>query len=151
MADGGSDGAGGTAAAVPAGTAAPAAAGGAGTGTGAAAAPRFATMRMLSRGWWLFLLRGVVSILFGILALFSIFGMVMAERRARRKADATLDKARAMTSILPFVAIAQRRARFALDMPMLLALTVSAVLTAWMLLGGHAALFGADPLAMTAI
>lgn len=89
--------------------------------------------------------------LFGILALFSIFGMVMAERRARRKADATLDKARAMTSILPFVAIAQRRARFALDMPMLLALTVSAVLTTWMLLGGHAALFGADPLAMTAI
>lgn len=89
--------------------------------------------------------------LFGILALFSIFGMVIAERRARRKADATLDKARAMTSILPFVAIAQRRARFALDMPMLLALTVSAVLTAWMLLGGHAALFGADPLAMTAI
>lgn len=89
--------------------------------------------------------------LFGILALFSIFGMVMAERRARRKADATLDAVRATTSILPFVAIAQRRARLALDMPMLFALSVSAILTAWMLLGGHAALFGADPLAMTAI
>ena len=89
--------------------------------------------------------------LFGILARFSIFGMVMAERRARRKADATLDAVRATTSILPFVAIAQRRARLALDMPMLFALSVSAILTAWMLLGGHAALFGADPLAMTAI
>nr|WP_210319153.1 NnrU family protein [Devosia faecipullorum] len=89
--------------------------------------------------------------LFGILTLFSIFGMVMAERRARRNADTDLDRARENTSILPFVAIAQRRARFTLDMPMLVALILSALLTAWMLLGGHAALFGADPLAMTTI
>jgi uncharacterized membrane protein HdeD (DUF308 family) len=34
-----------------------------------AAAGRFATARMLARGWWLFLLRGVVGILFGLLAL----------------------------------------------------------------------------------
>lgn len=32
---------------------------------------RFAVIRMLARGWWLFLLRGVAGLLFGILALFA--------------------------------------------------------------------------------
>lgn len=36
-----------------------------------AATGRFAVARMLARGWWLFLLRGVAGILFGLLALFT--------------------------------------------------------------------------------
>lgn len=32
---------------------------------------RFAVIRMLARGWWLFLLRGVAGFLFGVLALFA--------------------------------------------------------------------------------
>lgn len=38
-----------------------------GTGPGG----RFSVVRMLARGWWLFLLRGVAGILFGVLALFA--------------------------------------------------------------------------------
>jgi uncharacterized membrane protein HdeD (DUF308 family) len=35
---------------------------------GTIAAGRFGTVRMLARGWWLFLLRGVAGILFGLVA-----------------------------------------------------------------------------------
>ena len=90
-------------------------------------------------------------ILFGVFALFSLFGIVMAERRVRKNADKALNDLRNSTSIIPFAAIVQRRSRFAIDMPMIAALVLAAALTAWMLLGGHAALFGVDPLAMTAI
>lgn len=89
--------------------------------------------------------------LFGVFALFSIFGMVMAERRSGRKADPALQELLNSTSILPFAAILQGRNRLRLDAAMILALGISGLLTTWLLLGGHAALFGADPLAMTGI
>lgn len=81
--------------------------------------------------------------LFGCFALFALFGMVMAERRNGS------NPFNASTSIIPFAAIARGRARFGIDPAMILALALTAALSAWLLLGGHAALFGADPLAMT--
>ena len=81
-------------------------------------------------------------ILFGVFALFAVFGIVMSERRNRQNA------LRQATSIVPFVAIAQGRARLRVDAAMLMALAVAAALTAWLLTGGHAALFGADPLSL---
>lgn len=69
--------------------------------------------------------------------------MVMAERRNWS------NPLNASTSIIPFAAIAQGRARFGIDPAMILALALTVALSAWLLLGGHAALFGTDPLAMT--
>lgn len=87
-------------------------------------------------------------LLFGTFALFALFGMLMTERRHRKREPDRFGALARTTSIIPFAAITQGRARLRLDPPMLIALFVSAALTAWLLLGGHAALFGADPLAM---
>jgi uncharacterized membrane protein len=90
-------------------------------------------------------------ILFGVFALFSLFGMVMADRRTKKKADPRAQDVQGSTSILPFAAIVQGRTQLRVDRAMIIALVISAVLTAWMLVGGHAVLFGADPLLMTQI
>lgn len=90
-------------------------------------------------------------LLFGAFALFSIFGMVMAEKRARKKADIVVMGLCKTTSILPFNALLAGRAQFRVDRNMVIAFAISALLTAWLLVGGHAALFGADPLLMTQI
>jgi len=83
-------------------------------------------------------------LLFGAFGLFAIFGMVMAERRNRSDMKAT-------TSILPFAAILSGRASLRVDASMLIALAAAILLSAWLLAGGHSALFGADPLLMTTI
>ncbi len=88
-------------------------------------------------------------LLFGAFALFSIFGMAMADRRARKKADIVVVSLLETTSILPFAAVLSARADFQVDRSMVIALAISALLTGWMLVGGHAVLFGADPLLMT--
>ncbi len=90
-------------------------------------------------------------ILFGSFALFAVLGMAMADRRSRKKSDKALIDLMNSTSALPFVAIAQGRARPRLDRHMAIAFAIAAALTTWLLLGGHAVLFGADPLAMTMI
>jgi uncharacterized membrane protein len=90
-------------------------------------------------------------LLFGTFALFAIFGMITTERRLQRKKPEILAALSGTTSILPFLAIAQRRTHLRFDQQMLIALLATAALTAVLLLGGHAALFGADPLAMAAI
>lgn len=84
-------------------------------------------------------------LLFGVLALFAVFGMVMTERRNR------LIPLFNSTSVIPFAAVLRGQTRLRVDAAMLVALVTAAALTIWLLLGGHAVLFGADPLAMAGI
>ncbi|WP_196260149.1 NnrU family protein [Pelagibacterium limicola] len=88
-------------------------------------------------------------LLFGVLALLALAGFVLGDRRSRRRLGSRWPKVAETTSIIPFLAIIQGRARLRFDLPLLAAMAVASVLTGWMLLGGHAFLFGADPLAAT--
>ncbi|ODT72526.1 MAG: NnrU family protein [Pelagibacterium sp. SCN 63-23] len=90
-------------------------------------------------------------LLFGAFALFALVGIATAERRARRRQEPGFAEFERSTTILPFAALLSGRAHWRVDRAMLVALVLTAVLTFWLLAGGHAALFGADPLAMTAI
>lgn len=87
-------------------------------------------------------------VLFGGLLLFSALGIRGLEARNRRRPDESRDRSAAETSIVPFAAIAAGRTALRLDAPMILAAAVAALLTLWLLVGGHAALFAADPLLM---
>lgn len=87
-------------------------------------------------------------LLFGALFVFAVMGIPLSERRARKRLGAAWQEVAGTTSIVPFVAIVQRRARLKADIGTVLALALTIVLTAWLLVGGHAALFGADPLAL---
>lgn len=87
-------------------------------------------------------------LLFGTFALFAVFGMVMTERRHHRRQPDAFAAIAQTTSVTPFLAVLQGRTHLRIDQPMILALAATAGLTAWLLLGGHLALFGADPLAM---
>lgn len=87
-------------------------------------------------------------LLFGTFALFAVFGMVMAERRHRRRQPDAFAAIAQTTSVTPFLAVLQGRTHLRIDQQMVVALAAAAGLTAWLLLGGHLALFGADPLAM---
>jgi uncharacterized membrane protein len=89
-------------------------------------------------------------LLFGSLLAFALLGMVTGDRRARRALGEQWPAIAGSTSVIPFAAILAGRASLRLDPPLLLGLLIAAALTAWLLLGGHAALFGADPLAMAA-
>lgn len=85
-------------------------------------------------------------VLFGGFALFSLGGIAMSEKRARRRlADNWRLKSQA-SSIVPFAAVLSGRARLAVDGPMLLAIAFTALTVWWLLAGGHALLFGADPM-----
>ncbi|WIJ26970.1 NnrU family protein [Devosia sp. RR2S18] len=90
-------------------------------------------------------------LLFGTLALFGVFGIVMTERRSSKRQEPSLQFLKQETSIVPFLALAQRRARLRVDPAMLVAFILTVLLTAWLLIGGHAVLFGADPLAMAQV
>lgn len=87
-------------------------------------------------------------VLFGALFLFALVGIPLTERRARKRLGEDWPALAAKTSILPFAAIIGGRARFGLDGPMLAALLLTVLIAAWLLSGGHAMLFGADPLAL---
>jgi uncharacterized membrane protein len=87
-------------------------------------------------------------VLFGALLLFALAGIPLTDRRARKRLGDDWPALAARTSILPFAAIISRRAHFRLDGPMLAALLLTALIAAWFLTGGHALLFGADPLAL---
>ncbi|WP_338723360.1 NnrU family protein [Devosia sp. XK-2] len=86
--------------------------------------------------------------LFGALGIFAVIGMVMTERRNRRRLGASWSAETKSSSVLPFAAIIRGRAALSLDRPMVIGLMVSAVVTIWLLAGGHASLFSADPLAL---
>ena len=87
-------------------------------------------------------------ILFGALGIFSIVGMVTTDRRNRRRLGATWNTVTLGSSVFPFAAMIGGRAPFRIDRPMIIALVVVALITVWLLAGGHAGLFGADPLAV---
>ena len=87
-------------------------------------------------------------LLFGALLAFALLGMVITDRRSRRRLGAQWAEIARTTSVLPFAAILAGHTQLRLDGALALAILTSAALTAWLLLGGHTALFGADPLAM---
>ena len=86
--------------------------------------------------------------LFGSLLVFALMGMVITDRRARRRLGEDWPAIARRTSVLPLAAALAGRTRLRLDWPLAAAMIASAAITAWLLLGGHAALFGADPLAL---
>ncbi|WP_404404775.1 NnrU family protein [Pelagibacterium halotolerans] len=87
--------------------------------------------------------------LFGTLTLLAISGFWLGDKRARRSLGSRWDDLATRTSIVPFAAIVSGRTRLRVDMPMIAAAVASAGLTFWLLSGGHARLFGADPIAAT--
>jgi len=87
-------------------------------------------------------------LLFGPLFAFAVLGMVSTDRRARRRLGNQWSAIADSTSVLPFAAVLTARTRLRLDFPLVVSVLISALLTTWMLMGGHAALFGADPLTM---
>ncbi|CAN7657332.1 NnrU family protein [Rhizobium sp. LjRoot30] len=86
-------------------------------------------------------------ILFGGFGCFSLGGVLMAERRSRRKFGAAWKEMIANTSVLPMLAIATRPRSFRIDAIMLISAAATVAATIWLLHGGHAWLVGADPLA----
>jgi len=91
----------------------------------------------------------VVSlILFGAMALLALVGMVVLDRRARRRlGEAEWLALEARTSFLPLAAIIAGRARFKPDRAFLLWLLAGVAFYLWFLLQGHRLLIGVDPLA----
>ena len=87
-------------------------------------------------------------LLFGALLAFALLGMLITDRRSRRRLGTQWVEVDRTTSVLPFAAALAGRTRLRFDRPLALAILISAALTAWLLLGGHAVLFGADPLTM---
>lgn len=90
-------------------------------------------------------------LLFGALAVFALVGILMTERRSRKRLGPAWAAIEKTSSVIPFAAIVTGRARLRVDRDMLIAVAAAAILTAWLLGGGHAALFGADPLAMATL
>jgi uncharacterized membrane protein len=89
-------------------------------------------------------------LLFGSLFAFALLGMVITDRRAGRRLAAQWPPIADSTSILPFAAALAGRTRLRVDGSIIIGLLTSAALTAWLLLGGHTLLFGADPLTLAA-
>lgn len=87
-------------------------------------------------------------ILFGGLGLFSAAGFLMLDRRAKRRFGLDWSTFCSDHPLLPLATLVRRKNRISVDGPMAIAITLTAALTFWLLLGGHAALFGADPLIM---
>ncbi len=86
-------------------------------------------------------------LLFGGFALFALAAIPMAEKRARRRLGGRWQALSEGTSIVP-LARRPSRWRLTLDLPMLLAAALTAGISCWLLLGGgHATLFGVDPIA----
>ncbi|WP_082336787.1 NnrU family protein [Rhizobium ecuadorense] len=89
-------------------------------------------------------------LLFGGFAGFALAAIPMIEKRAKRRLGSTWTDLAEHTSIWPLAACFKGEQPM-IDMPMLLAVLVTASLTAWLLFaGGHSAMFGADPVAIFA-
>lgn len=87
-------------------------------------------------------------LLFGALSTFAVLGMIVTDRRAHRRLGRQWTVIAERTSVLPFAAVLMARTPLRLDRPLVASFLITTLFTAGMLLGGHAALFGADPLTM---
>jgi uncharacterized membrane protein len=85
-------------------------------------------------------------VLFGGFAVFAGGSMMMIEKRSRKRFATEWRRRTQATSFVPCAALIERRALLVFDAPMMLALAVDAIAMIWLFSGGHAALFGADPL-----
>lgn len=85
-------------------------------------------------------------ILFGGFAVFSLGGVPMIEKRARKRLGGGWAAVADRTSSIPFAALLSGKVRPAIDAPMLVAAALTGLITWWLLADGHAALFGADPM-----
>ncbi|MDL2403874.1 NnrU family protein [Rhizobium mayense] len=85
-------------------------------------------------------------LLFGGFALFSLGSIPMAEKRARKRLGTSWAEVAASTSIFPFAGVLRRHG-LGIDVPILAGALAAAIITGWLLLGGHSFLFGADPIA----
>lgn len=85
-------------------------------------------------------------LLFGGLALFSFGGFFMLDRRARRRLPRDWKAATATAPLIPFAATLAGRGPLRIDREMIAAFVLTALITLWLLAGGHLFLFGADPL-----
>lgn len=90
-------------------------------------------------------------VLFGGLGLFSVGGLFMVDARAGRRLGQEWERISSGTSALPFMALVTGRQGMRVDLPLIVALLGTVVLTLWFLQGGHALLFGPDPLSALAI
>ncbi|MCD1635835.1 NnrU family protein [Martelella mediterranea] len=91
----------------------------------------------------------VVSlILFGGTGLLALAGIPVLDRRARRRlSEAEWAIVRAQTSVVPFLALIEGRARLRADRDFWLWTGFGLVLYIWFLLQGHLLLIGVDPMA----
>jgi uncharacterized membrane protein len=90
----------------------------------------------------------VSVILFGGMALFSLLGFGLLDRKARRRLG--VDRWRTLsdrTSIIPFAALLSGRAHVKTLRPLILAGALAVAFYSWFILQGHALLIGPDPLA----
>lgn len=85
-------------------------------------------------------------LVFGGLGLFSVAGIITTEKRARRRMGDSWSPIGRSTSIFPLIALFSGRAKLRLDGHLIAGLAVTLLVTLWLLAGGHAALFGADPI-----
>ena len=91
---------------------------------------------------------GVALLLFGAMALFSLFGFILLDLKARKRlGPERWRELAAETSILPFAALLSGRARWNVLRPLILPALIAAALYVWFVLQGHALLIGPDPLA----
>lgn len=83
-------------------------------------------------------------VLFSIFALFSVGGIAMQERRAKKRLGHDFDRLCAFAPILPFTGPAAPR----VDRGLLFGIILAAATTLILLFGLHALLFGVDPLGL---
>ncbi len=87
-------------------------------------------------------------LLFGGFALFALGAIPMTEKRARRRLGDRWQGLSQYTSIVPFASLRSGRG-LAVDGAMVVAFVITVALAGWLLLeGGHAMLFGPDPIAI---
>ncbi len=89
----------------------------------------------------------VALLLFGAMALFSLFGFILLDLKARKRlGPERFRELAAGTSILPFAALLSGRARWRALRALVLPALIAAALYIWFVLQGHALLIGPDPL-----
>jgi uncharacterized membrane protein len=85
-------------------------------------------------------------VIFGGLGLFSAAGILVTEKRARRRIGDEWSSIARSTSVFPLIALLSGRALPRLDRSVVIAFALTLFVTIWLLAGGHSALFGADPM-----